>query len=149
MWFSLLLEFFSGIVNFWNCILMQIPRYRMFHSISPVFFPYWGKINFLIQKATQIGQQWLGNFVMEQRWNYKKFFLWKNLLKLISFNLFLQQSQLRCLGIKKWDKFREVGKKQDNHHAHLSVKFPTSFLKFCSEICILLIDFSASHCQTI
>lgn len=101
MWFSLLLEFFSGIVNFWNCILMQIPRYRMFRSISPVFFPYWGKINFLIQKATQIGQQWLGNFVMEQRWNYTKFFLWKNLLKLISFNLFLQQSQLRCLGIKK------------------------------------------------
>lgn len=101
MWFSFLLELFSGIDNFWNCILVQMPRYRIFHSISSVFFAYWGKINFLIKKSTQIGQQWLGNFVMEQRWNYTNFFLSKNVLKLTSFNLFLQQSQLRCLGIKK------------------------------------------------
>lgn len=38
------------------------------------------------------------------------------------------------LGYQKRGKFREVGKKQDNHHAHLTVKFPTSFLKFCSKI---------------
>lgn len=146
MWFSFLLELFSGIDNFWNCILVQMPRYRMFHSISSVLhigekLISWLK-NLLRLVNNDLAILWWNKGETTQIFSFKK----RTQINFIS--SFPTAVSVKVLGYQKRGKFREVGKKQGNHHAHLTVKFPTSFLKFCSKIHIHRF-FSASHCQTI